>query len=133
MKTKFILIALLLVTAMVLIAQTFSQTTVGPHGGTVQQVEKYQIEMKNPFPNFYAYLLDNKSKPISNKSISCNVRFFFPDNTSMDAELKQFGDDGFSLESATAKFYACRITFNVFGKNVSARFESESAIVQNNK
>jgi uncharacterized protein YxeA len=132
MKSKIIFLTLLLIALLFLIGFEFYQPSVGPHGGIVKLAENYNIEMKNPYGNFYAYLLDKKLKPVSNKGISCEVKFFFADNTNMDAVLKPQGDDSFFTET-TARYQSCRVTFNVFGKIVSAKFENENPMVQKNK
>ena len=132
MKTKLIFLALLLIFIFVLLGFVHYQPSIGPHGGTVKQTENYNIEMKNPYGNFYAYLLDKKLKSISNKGISCEVKFFLADNTNIDIVLKPQGDDSFFTET-TVQYQSCRITFNLFGKMVSAKFENETPMVKKNK
>ena len=130
MKTKFIIIVLIIIAALVLlVSQNPFRSSTGPHGGIVKPAGNYQIEVNNPYGNLYAYLLDIESKPIKNKKITCSVRYYFPDDTTTDMDLKPFGDDGFMTET-TIKFYSCKITFNLQGKSVSAKFENESQIVQ---
>jgi len=129
-KTKIIIVILIIIAAItLLISLKMFQSPYGPHGGVVKPAGNYQIEMKNPFGNLYAYLLDVESKPMRNKRISCKVRYYFPDNTTTEIDLKPFGDDGFMAETTT-RFYSCRITFNLQGKSVSAKFENENPIVQ---
>ena len=113
-----------------LISLSFLQPTIGQHYGIVKEAGVYNIEMKNSFTNFYAYLLDKQNKPISNNGIFCETRFAFSDGTFTKIPLNSFGKDGFSCELNTFKFYSCTIYFNVFGKSVSANFESEKPIVQ---
>ena len=130
MKTKIVLIGLLVVIMVTLNSLRIFQPIVGPHGGIVKQAGAYSIEMKENYPDFYAYLFVNNFKPVSNKGITCQARFILPDNTNIDVLLKPFGEDGFTAESGAFKFYSCRIYFNVFGKTVSAQFENENPIVQ---
>ena len=130
MKTKIIIVVVIvLVAGGLLVSLNLFQSPNGPHGGVVKPAGNYQIEMKNPYGNLYAYLLDVESKPIRNRRVTCNVRYYFPDNTTTDVDLKPFGDDGFTAET-TIKFYSCKITFNLQGKSVSAKFENENPIVQ---
>ena len=131
MKTKFILFALPVIIAIILISQNYSNQIVGPHGGRLKQAENYNIEMKNPYGEFYTYLLDKNLVPISNKSkgISCEVNFFILDNMVSDFILEPKGEDAF-FTKITMPYHSCRITFHVFGKKVSAKFESETLIVQ---
>jgi hypothetical protein len=133
-KTKIIFIVLIIIAAGILLVSlgVFQTTTFGPHGGIVKPAGSYQIEMKNPYGNLYAYLLDVESKPIRNKRITCSVRYYFPDNTTTDVDLKPYGEDGFTTET-TIKFYLCKVTFNLQGKSVSAKFENENPIVQKDK
>ncbi|MBI4944969.1 MAG: hypothetical protein HY840_01055 [Bacteroidetes bacterium] len=129
MKQKIIFPTLLIVITLGLIGFRLYQSSLGPHGGTVKHAGNYNIEMKNPYGNFYAYLLDKKLKPISNKGVSCEVKFFFSDNTNTDAVLKPQGDDAFFAETMF-QYQSCRITFNVFGNVVSAQFSNETPMVQ---
>lgn len=120
----------MLLAAVTLTSLNVFQTSMGPHDGIVKKAENYNIEMKSSYGNFYAYLLDEKCKPLSNKKIFCEVRFFYPDKTSADIQLKPFGSDGFTIASTVIEFYSCKITFNVLGKSVVAKFENENQIVE---
>jgi hypothetical protein len=86
--------------------------------------------MKNiPDTAVYAYLLDAKMKTISNKGIRGEVRFFFSDSTNLDVRLDSTAGDAFRAK-AIPGFYASKITFHFFGKDVSALFEKQEQIVQ---
>jgi hypothetical protein len=102
----------------------------GPHGGTVQKAGEYYIEMKTPEKKFYAYLLDKKFKTISNKDLSGNARFFFPDSTTFDIPLKPAEENAFTC-LVPGNFYACNITFNFMGNSISAKFSNPKQIVLN--
>ena len=115
MQNKLTFFALLILAILTLIGFVYSQPTVGPNGGTVKKAENYNIEMKHSYGNLYAYLLDKKLKPINNKGISCEVKFFLADNTDMDVVLKPQGDYSFFAET-NIQYQSCKITFNVFGK-----------------
>ncbi len=107
-----------------------SPTSEGPHGGVIKKSEGYYIEMKNnPDTSFFAYLLSKKLKTVSNKGISGEVKLFFPDSTALNVELKPIAGDAFTAKVVPG-FYSCKITFNVFGKSVSAPFDKENQIVQ---
>jgi ABC-type cobalt transport system substrate-binding protein len=133
MRTKIILIILLLILAAMLISLNYFQSSTGPHQGTVKKAGEYNIEVKNSYTNFYAYLLDKKSKPISNKGISCEVKFVFGDHTGISIPLIPYKDDGFTTEDVVPEFYSCSVNFNVMGKLISAKFENENTIAQKNK
>lgn len=112
-----------------LIALWGMQLATGPHGGTLKKSGDYLVEMNSSDINFYCWLLDEKTNPISNKNITCSVKFFFPDNTILDSEAQPFGEDGFTIEN-TGKFLSCEVTFHIRGKSVSAKFESSSPVVR---
>ena len=61
----------------------------GPHGGVIKQTNdnNYLIETKNIYSDFYVFLLDKKTKPISNIGILCDVRFIFYDETILTIPL----------------------------------------------
>lgn len=128
MKTK-IMYALFLLALATLVSLGSTQAE-GPHGGIVKKAEGYYIEMKNnPDTSFFAYLLSKKQKTISNQNISGEVQLFFPDSTTLDVKLTPIAGNGFTAKVLTG-FYACKITFHVFEKEVSAQFEKQSQIVQ---
>ncbi len=131
MKTKIILLALLFSgITFVFISMNIFQITTGPHGGNIKQVDDFNIEMKIPHPDFYAYLLNKQCKPINNKGVSGEIRFFFPDSTSLDIPLQPYEEDGFRMESSVLDYYSYRVTFHAFGKFISAKFENENAIAR---
>ena len=132
MKTKIIIIIVLIILAALLISLKYLQPAYGPHQGIVKSGGEYNIEMKNSPQNFYTFLLDKKNNPISNKGISCEVRFVFADNTGVVKYLEPYGEDGFSLASGAPNFLSCRIYFNVLGKTISAKFENEVPIAKEN-
>ena len=131
MKTKIIVFAaLLLVITTAFISMDKFQVTTGPHGGRLQQAEKFNIETNVSNLEFYAYLLDKQYKPVSNKGVTCKIRFLFPDSTNIDVSLKPYQEDGFRIESSVAGYHSYRVIFNAFGENISAKFENQIAIVQ---
>lgn len=130
MRTKIILftIFILAITA-AFISMNKVQTMAGPHGGRLQQAEKFNIETKISYSEIYAYLLNKQCKPISNKEITCEIKFFFPDSTAFVSNLKPYGEDGFKIESNITGYQSYRVSFNAFGKIISAKFENENLIV----
>lgn len=129
MRPAFLLTLVLLV---VLFSGTWQQPR-GPHGGTVKAAGNYHIEMRNTFTEFYTWLLDKKMKTISNKGITCKVQFFFADSTSVDAELKPEGTEAFTTSTAVPAFSVCRVTYDLSGKEVTARFSNEVTLVKKNR
>lgn len=129
MNTKLILFGFFISVIILVYSLNFSQSTTGPHGGELKQAANYNIEMRADFPNLYFYLLNQKLAPVNNKGITCEVSFLFPDQTSIDLAPKPFEDDGFVIESSKIVYNSCRVTFNVFGKSVSALFQKENMIV----
>lgn len=131
MKTKIIVFAvLLLVITTAFISTDKFQVTTGPHGGRLQQAEKFNIEANASFSEFYTYLLDKQLKPISNKGITCKIRFLFSDSTNIDVTLNPYQEDGFRIESSVSGYHSYRVIFNAFGENISAKFENQINIVQ---
>jgi hypothetical protein len=128
MNTKLILFGLILSGIVVLYSVNRYQGTTGPHGGELKPAENFNIELKEAFPNLHCYLLDQKLEPVSNLGVLCEIRFFMPDETTVDLNLKPFLNDGFILESNTIVYNSCRVTFNISGKSVSAKFNKEHLI-----
>lgn len=131
MRTRIIFYSIPLLALLGYCIVSFQPTT-GPHGGVFKSAENYNIEVKKTYPSIYAYLLDNKNKPIKNKGITCGIRFLLEGDANIEVQLKPYKEDGFILESGSMGYNSFRITFNVYGKSVSAVFENESAIVQKN-
>jgi|ERR1035437_6922964 len=108
-----------------------SQVTIGPHGGKVKKTENFNIEKIQSHENLYVFLLDNNFKPMSNKGITGEIRFYFLDKTTSDIPLKPFEADGFVVGINDTGYHSCRITFLISGKSISAKFDNESLIVLN--
>ena len=131
MKTKIIVFAvLLIVISTAFISMDKFQVATGPHGGRLQQAEKFSIETNTYNSEFYAYLLDKQYKPISNKGVTCKIRFLFPDTTNLDFTLMPYQEDGFRIESSITGYHSYRLTFNAFGESISAKFENQITLVQ---
>jgi hypothetical protein len=56
------------------------------------------------------------------------VQFFFPDSTDIEINLKSFNENAFTCV-APPGYYACKVTFNILGKPVSANFPTQSPVV----
>lgn len=100
----------------------------GPHGGRVEKADGFFIEMRSIEKVLNIYLLDKKLNPISSKGISGKVQLFFSDSTALNFPLKPFGDDSFTCETPS-EYYACKVTFHLFGKSVSAKFDTPMLMV----
>lgn len=131
MKTNIIGFAvLLLVMTTAFVSMDKFQVITGPHGGRLQEADKFNIEVNTTYSEFYAYLLNKQYKPISNKGVTCKIRFLFPDSTNLDVNLKPYQEDGFRIESSVSGYHSYRVIFNAFGKNISAKFENQIAEMQ---
>lgn len=131
MRTVAILSVLLLFAIMNLLLLNTSQVTIGPHGGKVKKAENFNIEKIQSPENLYTFLLDNNYKPISNKGVVGEVRFYYIDETTSDIPLIPFETEGFVVKMQENQYHSCRITFIISGKSISAKFDNESLIVSN--
>lgn len=132
MKTKIIFFALLIVvTAAFISIKTAYASTDGPHGGQLKEVDNYNIEVNAVYSHFYVYLLDKQNKTISSRDLTAEIRFFLYDGTNLDIPLKPQAKEGFELQYFKFDYNSYRITFQVDGKSVSAKFENESILVKN--
>lgn len=129
MKSK-IISALFSLACVLLLSLNAPPNQQGPNGGAIKTAEGYFIELKNnPDTTFVTYLLDKKLKTISNKGISGEVKFFFPDSTALDVPLRPVSGNGFAARIAPG-FHACKVIFHVLEKDISASFLKEEQIVQ---
>ena len=122
--------ALIIVTGAFISMKTIFSNDEGPHGGKIQKVKNYTIEVKKMYSRFYAYLLDSENKTIDSKNLSCEIRFLQMDGTHLDIPLKPYPGDGFTLDYFSSDYNSYRITFKVAGTSVSAKFENESVLVK---
>ena len=103
----------------------------GPHKGVVEKAgNSYFIEFKYLNQEIHTYLLNKTYTCISNKGISCEIKFIYSDSTSYTQSLQPIGNEGFSTGFITSQFNSCRIIFNIAGKTVSAKFENQNPLVQ---
>lgn len=128
MKTEIKYLAVVLAISIIVSSFQLIDFPLGPHDGVVKPAGSYNIEMKNTFPTLYAYLLDKNYIPISNKGITCEGRFILADSSTVIIPLKPFEEEGFSMNISSFRYNSCRISFIVFGRRVSAHFESENLI-----
>lgn len=129
MRTKIIIITLLIIAALILISLRLFQSSEGPHGGTVKPAGEYYIEMKNPGGGMYAFLLNKDLKPISNKGITCRARLLHTDRAVTDVKLSFFGSDGFFVELIPRYYVTSTVIFTLPDKELSAEFENEVLFV----
>lgn len=126
MRPHLFFVVLYLVT-MALVAHVTTRTQ-GPHEGILKRSGPYFIEMKEEGTKIYVYLLDKKLVAVNNKDVIGEVSVGFPDNTTQVIPLKPEKEDQFVCE-VPQNFSACKITFTVSGKNISARFTSPVKMV----
>lgn len=129
LKIGFILSIVLIAILLNLVWANKNQILIGPHGGKVKKAENFNIEKIQSHENLYAFLLDNNYKPISNKGVIGEIRFYFLDETTSDIPLIPFETEGFVVKMQDNSYHACRITFTISGKSISAKFDNESLIV----
>ncbi len=127
MKTKNILFGIIFFGSILLfISLVGGQTNLGPHGGRVQEVDEFNIETKITNEFVYAYILDRKSRPMSNRGVKCEIRFVFIDKPYKDFVLLPYDEDGFKLRANTTGYHLLYIHFQLFGKTISTTFDNEN-------
>lgn len=133
MKTKAAFsLSFLIGIVTILLSMNTPEITIGPHGGKIKNTRNYKIELKNDNSVFYAYLLSKKGIAIPNNGISCEIRFFFPDSTTLDFPLKPYQKEGFVMESSLLNYTSYIVNFNVLGKIETAKYGNENALVHRN-
>lgn len=126
--TYFTPVLFILCAAVVILALNMANN--GPHGGIIKKTDEFFIEMKNnPDTTFLVWLLDQRQKTLSNKEVTGNVKFLFPDSTATDIELKRTKDNAFTAKTITG-YNSCKIILEVYGKIVSAQFEKQEQVAQ---
>lgn len=134
MKLKIFITVLFAAIALIhMTSYTPIQVPDGPHGGTIKKSGNFFIEMKNPYERMYAYLFDRGMKPVSNKSVICNVRFYYNDSTSTDMKLEPFEEEGFVSASTVPDYATCKIMFNVGENIIEAKFDNSAFLVKTKK
>lgn len=129
LKTGSVLSILIIVILLNLVWANKYQGPTGPHGGKIKKVENFNIEKIQSHENLYTFLLDANYKPISNKGVTGEIRFYYLDETTSDIPLLPYETEGFTVKMPDNSYYSCRITFTISGKSISAKFDNESLIV----
>jgi len=127
-KIKSIALAfsLLIAGSTISYAQTAGHAHKAAHGGMVQTAGKYHIEMVKGADNISFYLLDAKEKTVSNKGIKGTAVFEFANKTKANLPLKNGSENVFLVSTPRASIFTyCTVSFNVKGKNVSAKFKND--------
>jgi hypothetical protein len=88
-------------------------------------------EFKSLNQEIHTYLLDKNLECIPNKDISCEIKFIYSDSTTYTRALQPFGREGFSSGMFSTPYNSCRVIFNAYGKTISAKFQNQNPLVQN--
>ena len=104
------------------------QKVLGPHAGNIYKASQgYKAELLVSNGNFYVFLLDANSKPISNKGVSCSMNVCLNNCDKIEHTLIPFSTDGFSAEKVdTRNFFSCKITFRLKGKIIVTEIYNEA-------
>src|SRR3989344_1502778 len=131
MRTKIIFFVVLALIAGAFISmKTIFSDDQGPHEGRIQKVGNNYIEVKKEYIHLYAFLLDEQKNAMNNKDISCEIRFFIKDGSTLDIPLTKHGVDGFVVDYIANDYNSFRITFEMGGKSIGAKFDNESLLVK---
>ena len=132
MRTKILTLISIILLAVIMVSLKLYKSDEGPHGGVIKQTNdnNYLIETKNIYSDFYVFLLDKKTKPISNIGILCDVRFTFYDGTILTIPLKPMGKDGFNSGKQTLDYLRGIVYCNVNGKIITSTFDNNNLIVK---
>ncbi|MEJ7821153.1 MAG: hypothetical protein WKF85_02460 [Chitinophagaceae bacterium] len=109
-------------------AQKVAHIHKAPHGGMIQEAGSYHIEMVQDENNLTFYLLDAKSKTLSNKAVKGSVLFEFLGNkTKAPASLNNSSNNALIVSIPKANTFGyCTISLKVKGKTVSAKFLNDT-------
>ncbi|WP_276348905.1 hypothetical protein [Daejeonella sp. JGW-45] len=125
-KSIALAFSLLIAGSTISYAQTGGHAHKAPHGGMIQTAGKYHIEMVKGADNIRFYLLDTKEKTVLNKGVKGTVVFEFANKTKATAPLNIGDESAFLVNNPRASIFAyCTVSFNVKGKNVSAKFKND--------
>jgi hypothetical protein len=100
----------------------------GPHDGVVKRAESFFIEVRNDDNIFHAWLYDDNFKAIENLRVTGDVKFYQMDSTVFVVPLKPFLKDEFICESIPG-YISSKVTFNITGVSVSATFQNQVQVV----
>lgn len=133
MRTKIIFFAVLVIIAGTFISmKTIFAADQGPNDGRILKVGNNYIEVKKDYIHFYAYLLDDQKNAMNNKDMTCEIRFFLVDGNTLDIPLTKHGVNGFMIDYFANDYNSYRITFEMGGKSIGAKFDNENLLVKGN-
>lgn len=131
MKTKIIYFVILVLIAGAFIStKTILAADKGPNEGRIQKVGNNYIEVKKEYVHFFTFLLDEQKNEMSNANMSCEIRFFLSDGSTLDIPLAKHGTNGFVIDYFANDYNSYRVTFEVAGKYIGAKFENENLLVK---
>lgn len=108
-------------------AQSENHTHKSAHGGVVQEAGGYHIEMVKGKDSIYFYILDNKQKTLSNKTITGTAVFDFFGNTKATSALAKGKKDALWVGIPKANVFTyCTISVVVTGQTISAKFKNDA-------
>jgi len=67
-------------------------------------------------------------QPIHNYGVVGDVKFFLPDEVYSSVPLAYYGMDGFTAKIPSNDFFYYRITANISGQPISAKFNNECSM-----
>lgn len=131
MRTKIIFFAVFAIIAGAFISmKTIFAADKGPNDGRIQKVGNNYIEVKKDNVHLYAFLLDSQKNMMNNIDMTAEIRFFRIDGSTIDIPLTKHGVNGFVIDYLTNDYNAFRITFEIGGKSIGAKFDNESLLVK---
>lgn len=100
-----------------------------PHGGQLNQVGKYKVEMVTDFflkkDQLTFYVFKNNMKPLSKEPINGNITIHYNDGTTVSASLQEKGSARFVAQLDRTKSFHCEVELLVGGKKVNTDFSQE--------
>lgn len=104
------------------------ETKRGPHGGTLVPAGEYQVESLGCDEYLEIYIFDKYSDPLLNYGTSGEVKFFKGDNAATGVPLVLYGNDGFTAKFPDYTFSTYKVTLNIKGVTVTAKFNNSCSM-----
>ncbi|HWY37211.1 MAG TPA: hypothetical protein VNY73_01535 [Bacteroidia bacterium] len=100
-------------------------SAIGPHQGHLVRAGEYHIELLGCNDYMEIYVFDKDMGPIHNYGMTGDVKFYYTGETYLSSPLSYYGNDGFTAKIASTNFIYCRVSLDVFGKFINAKYENE--------
>lgn len=100
----------------------------GPHNGSIQPAGDFRIEAMGCNEYLEIYIYDKYMEPMLNYGITGDVKYYKQNDVATTEKLVNYANDGFTAKFPDYYFTSFKVTLQIKGVPVSAKFKNECLI-----